>query len=363
MAKKDEVVKGLDPDLFEASLSDDEPDNEEEEEAEESEDDSSEEADFAEEADDAAEEADAEAEDDGSDDNEEEGEEENESTEAEEPEAEPESEVATATPAAEEKVEEPPKRRRGRPPKKPRSDAEAEASTLASSYEVQRGFTAIGGKTYHPGDVIPIKCKHCALWEREWLGKKRCSAGRRLDEDTVMHADRFSCGTFFICKEYEAELSTFLNMSLPEILTVRSMLPGIKKILSTADFLNRWAERHNHEEDLREVFKNAKGFVMSFGTLEQLALADGFIRQYAQVASQKARPKRPPKPKFESGDWVEWTDLGTRERIEGLILSIARGNIILAGVKAQKGQKFTYKYKEWKKTRNPQITKKTADPE
>ena len=353
MVSKDEVAKGLDPDLFEASLSDDEPDNEEN--------DGTPEESSEEETTEAAPEAEESAS------SEEPTEEENSS---EEPEAtepgddsdgEPVEPVASTEPEVE-KVVEPTKKRRGRPANKPKED-DGDASEVASSYEVQRGFTAAGGKTYHPGDVIPIKCKHCALWEREWLGKKRCSAGRRLDENTVMSAERFSCETFFICKEYEAELSTFLNMSLPEILTVRSMLPGLKRILGSADFLEGWADRHKHEADLREVFMNAKGFVMSFNNLEQLMLAEGFLRKYAKVLSQKARPKRPLKPKFESGDWVEWADLKSKERIEGLILSIARGNIILAGVKAHKGQKFTYKYKEWKKQRDPQITKKTADPE
>jgi len=323
MAKNEDVVKGLDPDLFEASLTDDEPDNVEPASKEPSEEEVPE------------------------------GDEPSTSEEVSEEELQEEASSGEEEAAAPAKSEEAPA-----PPSK-----EGDPSDVASSYEVQRGFTAAGGKTYHPGDVIPIKCKHCALWEREWLGKKRCSAGRRLDADTVMSAERFSCGSFFVCKEYDAELSTFLSMSLPEILTVRSMLPGLKKILGASDFLGGWLERHAVEADLREVFANAKGFVMSFNNLEQLNLAEGFIRQYSKVASQKARPKRPPKPKFESGDWVEWKDLVSKERVEGLILSIARGNIILAGVKSHKGQKFTYKYKEWKNTRDPQITKKTASPE
>jgi hypothetical protein len=357
MAKND-VTKGLDPDLFDKALGDDEADSEGAASAPE-EAAAPEESTEKEPAEKEQPEAATPPEEDPPKE-EEQVEGATESTEKDPEEASTEEAPAEEAP----KEAKAPKRPRGRPKKKKTDAADPpDIEAIASSYEVQRGFTATDGKTYHPGDVIPIQCRHCALWEREWLGKTRCSAGRRLDEDTVMHPERFSCGAFFICKEFDPELSTFLSMPLAEIMTVRSMLPGIKKILQASSFLSKWVERHTFDGDIKTSFTNAKGFVLTFNSEEQLRLAEGFIRQYATVASKRAREKRPPRPKYNGGDWVEWKDSKTGETIEGIILSKTRGNIWLAGTKVHKGQKFTYKYKEWKANYSPKVTRRSAEAE
>lgn len=353
MAKND-VTKGLDPDLFEGALSDDESDSEETIEETETAD-SKEEDDSNEEevADDTPTEDEALVDEPSVEDNT----------------VTPEQEAETSEEASDESKPEKKKKRRGPGrPRKGTSDDGERALDLSATYEVQRGFTAEGGKTYHPGDVIPIQCRHCALWQREWLGRKRCGPGKRLDEDTVMHPDRFSCETFFICKEYEAELGTFLDMSLPEIVTVRAMIAGIKKVLQATASLDRWvAKQEDFDGDPREIFMNAKGFVLSFNSLEQLKLAEGFIRDYANARTKldkKHSKKAAPRPKYNAGDWVSWVDSASKETVEGIILSIGRGNIYLAGTsKPHTGQKFTYKYKEWKSKYSPEITRKSTTSE
>jgi len=379
MAKKD-VTKGLDPDLFDAGLDDDESDKEEitEEGSSEEEAPSEETPSVAEEAPPTEEEASEEA---AADESKDEEQKDDVPEEAVSEENDPESEEATEEGTADESTEKHTEENDGAPEeaskkgdgggedggdpsKEEEPIAPADIDSIAATYVVQRGFTDTNGKTYHPGDVIPIQCRHCALWEREWLGKKRCSPGRRLDEDTVMHPERYSCETFFICKENDPELTTFLNMSVPEILTVRAMLPGIKKILRAADFLDKWAEREDFKGDKGEVFTNAKGFVTVFSSLEQLLLAEGFMREYIKAASKRAAyTKRPPRPKFEPGDWIEWKDLKTGETIEGILLSKGAGNIHFAGTKVHAGQKFTFKLKEWKKKCEPKITRKTSSPD
>ena len=344
--KKKDVTKGLDPDLFASNLDDDEADNEGDVTPEDSassteaEDDSAAAEDTAEEE--TTEElADVTESTEEAPEDEEEEEEEAEETEEEEEVVVGEDTASVAAAAA---------------------DDSSELNDETDTYVVQRGFTGEGGKTYHPGNVISVKCKHCALWKREWLGKIRCSPGRRLDENTVMHEDRFSCGEFFICKEFSPELTTFLNMNLAEIVTVRKMIPGIKKILQAPEFLESWVKVHNYSGDTSEAFINAKGFILSFSSEEQLLFSEEFIRQYAKIMTQRSRTKRPPRPKFEAGDWVTWVDSTSKDRVEGIILSIGRGNIYLAGVKAYQTQKFVYKYKEWKSKYKPEITRKTARP-
>jgi hypothetical protein len=329
--KKEKVTNGLAPDLFEALADDDEQDNDAVEEVSEA---------VEEEEEEEEEKEPAETQDGGD------------SEEPPEPQvpeelekSEPTDEVLPPKPA------DPPGAKRV-----PTDDG----TNGEPSYVVQRGFTATGGKTYHPGDTIPVKCMHCALWEKEWLGKVRCKAGHVLVDDTVMAADKFSCGAFFICKEFDPELNTFLGMSIEENLVVRQMITGMKTLLGVERWLDKWADKHTYDGDKQALITNARGFIMSFSSLEQLTLAEPYLRHYTQMRAKKERDKRPPRPKFESGDWVEWTDLSNGERVSGIILSKSHGKIFLAGLNVHSGQKFTFKYKEWKKTREPKIVRKTA---
>lgn len=238
-----------------------------------------------------------------------------------------------------------------------------ESEAGIASYVVQRGFTAAHGKVYHTGDTIAVKCQHCALWRKKWLGKVRCQAGHVLGNDEVMSADKWSCGAFFICKEFEPELNTFLEMATEEVLVVRQMITGMKTVLAVEKWFDQWADGHAFDGDRQAVMTNARGFMLSFSSLEQLRLAEPYLRQYTKMRAKKEREKRPPRPKYEAGDWAEWTDLQTGERYSGIVLSKSHGKIYLAGVNAQVGQKFTFKYKEWKKGRDPKIIRKSSDPD
>jgi len=239
-------------------------------------------------------------------------------------------------------------------------EQEEDLSEVTYSYVVQKGFSE-EGSTFHPGDVIPVKCKYCALWNREWLGKVRCSPGR-LFEDVPMSADRFSCETFFICKEMDAELVAFLNMSLPEIQTIKRLIPGTKRMLDVASWLDTWATKHEVKKPLPEVWRNAKGFITAFDSLEQIEYVAKFISSYCSALTKREKERRPRKPTYEAGDWVDFTDLKSGETVSAIILSMGRGLIRLAGIKAQSGQKYEFKLKEWKKTRSPKIIRKTAAP-
>jgi len=345
--KKKDVMGGLDSDLFaESALADDDEQDNEQEETEET----SGQEEVIEES--AEEKAPVEEQ--------EEPEEEEEESEEQE---EPESSDETENTAQEAEPPEELKKAEDEAPEAIPDIKRDESEAGVASYVVQRGFTAAHGKTYHPGDTIAVKCQHCALWEKKWLGKVRCQAGHILGEDEVMSIDKWSCGAFFICKEFEPELNTFLEMKIEEILVVRQMITGMKTVLGVENWFDKWAEGHTFDGDHQAVMTNARGFMLSFSSLEQLKLAEPYLRQYAKMRAKKEREKRPPRPKFEAGDWVEWTDLTTGERYSGIILSKSHGKIYIAGVNAQVGQKFTFKYKEWKKGRDPKILRKSSDPD
>jgi hypothetical protein len=249
------------------------------------------------------------------------------------------------------------------PPEPESSEDESEGEDggdSENSYVVQKGFSE-EGHTYHPGDVIPVKCKYCALWNREWLGKVRCSPGRML-EGVPMSADRFSCEAFFICKEMDAELTAFLNMTLAEIQTIKRLLPGLKRLLNVEAWLEDWAEKNDTKKPVPEIWKNAKGFVIAFDSTEQIAYMDMFIRNYCNMLGKKEKEKKPPRQKYEAGDWVEFTDSRSKQLVSAIILSMGRGKIKLAGINAQAGQKYEFMFREWKASCKPKILRKTAPP-
>lgn len=229
------------------------------------------------------------------------------------------------------------------------------------TYVVQKGFTQ-EGRTFHPGETIPVKCRYCTFWEKEWLGSVRCRPGKPVgDEGDKMRADIFSCESFFVCKELEPEIDAFFSMGLAEILTVRRMLPSMRKLLATESWLNDQVDKKSLDVDKVQVFQAAKGFVSSFTSVEQLTLATQFIRSYVKTVSLKDSAKKPPLLKFESGDWVEWIDLTTKEVLKGIIITKGRGQIKVAvteGVNA--GHSWTFNFKEWCAKRSPKIVRKTV---
>lgn len=225
---------------------------------------------------------------------------------------------------------------------------------------VQKGFSE-EGHTFHPGDTIPVKCKYCTLWNREWMGKVRCSPGRMLD-GVPMSAERFSCGSFFVCKEMDAELAAFLNMTLAEVQTIKRLIPGIKRLLEVETWLAKWADGRDLGQSVSEVWKNAKGFITAFSSTEQIDYIEHFVRTYCNTLAKREKERKPPKRKFEAGDWVDFTERKSGQVVSAIILSMGRGLIRLAGVKAQAGQKYEFPFKEWKATMNPKIMRKTAPP-
>ncbi len=229
------------------------------------------------------------------------------------------------------------------------------------TYVVQKGFTQ-EGRTFRPGEVIPVKCRYCSFWEKEWLGAVRCKPGKTLDEaGNKMSVDIFSCESFFICKELEPELDAFLSMDLSEVLTVRRMLPSMKKLLDTEAWLNDMVDKKGMDVDKIQVFASSKGFVTSFTSTEQLVLAEQFLRTYARKLSAKDKAKMPPKLKFESGDWVEWVDLTTKAVIKGIVISKGRGQIKVAATEgASAGHSWSFNFKEWTAKRSPKITRKSV---
>lgn len=259
--------------------------------------------------------------------------------------------------------EEAPKRR-GRK-KSDAPTAEASEKSEDTTYVVQRGFT-VEGKTYHPGDTIMVKCKYCALWKKEWGGKVRCHPEKEWDDGTKMSADKYSCESFFICKELEPELDNFLSMDHREVLTVRHMLTAAKHLLAT----ELWVNKKYADEDGANpfaIFLNAKGFITSFTNVDQLDLSEAFIRTYANIMADRAkmaarsRKTRAPKIKFGRGDWVEWTDTVTQQQVKGIILYSSKGNIHIAGIDGvSAGQTMTFPTKEWKEKMAPKILKKAS---
>ena len=257
------------------------------------------------------------------------------------------------------------------PEEEPKAEAPAAAEASMrdgeTTYIVQRGFT-VEGRTYHPGDTIMVKCKYCALWRKEWGNKVRCSPDLKWDDGTFMNAEKYSCESFFICKELEPELDAFLTMDLPEILTVRRMLGAAKQLLAVEGWIRKRFVK-NADVNPAEVFLNAKGFVTSFTNADQLWLSEDFIRTYANLMAKKAkenatRKPRAKRPSFGRGDWVEWTDSKTQQRVKGIIMYSSKGQIHIAMIDgALAGQNFSTPTKEWKDKMNPKILRKATSTE
>ena len=245
----------------------------------------------------------------------------------------------------------------------PSEKSASNAPSTEYTYIVQKGFIH-EGRTFHAGETIPVKCRYCSLWEKEYLGKIRCKPGKLLDDGSKMQADLFSCETFFICKELDFELNAFLSMGFAEVITVRRMIPAIKKLLETEGWMSDTVNRKEMDVDKVQVFQSAKGFITSFTSTEQITLAEQFLRSYAKILSLRDKAKRPPKVKFEAGDWIEWVDAATKEVIKGVILSKTRGQIKVAAIGKETdkyaGHSWTFNYKEFTETRLPRVIRKSV---
>lgn len=242
------------------------------------------------------------------------------------------------------------------------SDAEIEEDDFQSdlepenTYTVQRPFS-VSGRTYMPGDVIEVLCRHCTLWKREWLGRVRCAPGHILEDGTVMAADRFSCGSFFVPKDLEMEFNTFLRMTVPEAQLIRRMLPGSKKLIDAEIWFDGWADRYGITSDREAITRTARSFIFEFTSVEQVNYVWPFVRFYTARLTKQERDRmsKRVKIKFEAGDWVEWIDFSSQDLFNGIILTIHRGNINIAGINRQAGMKFTYKYRDWKRDHGPKL--------
>ena len=192
-------------------------------------------------------------------------------------------------------------------------------------------------------------------------------SGKLLDDQSKMKPDIFSCESFFICKELELELDAYLSMNIAEVLTVRRMLPGMKQLLGTESWMSDTVDRKELPVDKVQVFQAAKGFVTSFTSIEQVLLAEQFLRSYAKILSMRDNAKKPAKLKFEAGDWVSWVDISTKEVIKGIVIFKARGQLRVAAVGKDTdkyaGHSWTFNYKEFMETRNPILLRKSVHKE
>jgi hypothetical protein len=236
-----------------------------------------------------------------------------------------------------------------------------------TQYEVQRGFT-VEGKTYRTGDVIKVQCRFCTLWNREWLGKVRCHPGRTLRNGTIMAADRFSCEQYFICKEMEAEFKSFLTLSHPAIMMVRQLLPATRHVLELERWARRFLKRHQ-EVDPVELFKVARDFLSTFTSFPQIVLLENFVRDYGKLQAvidaklNRKKGGRPPLPHGQ-GDLVSWLEPEFGSVLKGVVVKRARGQLkvlCIEGPDHLLGQKLTYNYDEWRKSKNPTIVRKAVD--
>ena len=239
-------------------------------------------------------------------------------------------------------------------------DSDADDTTkLGFTYVVQRGFT-LEGTVYRVGDVIPVKCKFCALWKRKYGGIVRCYPDKQYSDGVVMHEDKFSCESHFICRELEPELHVLLRMSYAEAAAARRMLIGYRLVTDAASWLDGQFLQLSHAKKI-EIFKTSKGFITSFTSTEQLDFLKRFLRQY--VGLLRKRDQRRNKPKrliVKPGNWVEWCEPIENRFVRGIVLSIFRGDIRLLGMGAYvDGKKFVYHMREWRETCSPKLINNT----
>lgn len=236
-----------------------------------------------------------------------------------------------------------------------------------SFYTVKGEGYSIGEQKFSRGDVVPIQCQHCAFWDREIsiLGNKAlCFDGRKAKSDgTIYSADKFSCGTFFIPKDFSEE-DKFFEMSIDQLEAFRRFYTLALRTEKSKEKVRaryrKWAEKHDITVDVEETIELAEKYMFSMNE-QAMKYSKQFFVKYVPKLLDRRTKSATPKETFRVGDWVYWKPTDSEDRLLGLIMGLGRGKLKLAGVgKTNKGVGYEYPFKYWKAQCEPEVHIKTV---
>lgn len=243
-------------------------------------------------------------------------------------------------------------------------------------YTVRRGYEN-NGEVHAPGDLVPVTCRNCALWNTETPGleNKLCYEGRDLGGKRLMEPDKWSCGQFFISLELKDALLKYLSMDVYEVQYARRLSRLHEKRLKfqdrlrlDADKIDAWFESYKKRNGLlvntEELQVDIDEILYAFEFPEQLKRALPFFYSYAASSAKYRKRMETKARKFEGGDWVEWTDRATGNRTVGIIRTNGAGEIKIASADPNAiVSDYTFRYREWKANCNPKHFKKKSEAE
>jgi hypothetical protein len=198
-------------------------------------------------------------------------------------------------------------------------------------YTVQSDFTQEDGAVVSAGTEIPVKCKHCAVWETPLAargGKPLCAPGVKTDVTIAgaqhrwhMNAERYSCQAHFVPKDI-AEVLTHITLNPIDAQMLRWSFPVVKQLVKLQERIRSYYKK-NGLEGAEKAVDNVIDFATLFTSQEQATYVQPYVTKTLEAlkAINKKKTKRRG-AQFRSGDEVEWDNSAGPGRVRGFISSI-----------------------------------------
>ena len=235
------------------------------------------------------------------------------------------------------------------------------------TYVVQSGYN-LNGDEYVTGDVVPVSCQHCALWQLETPLGMLCHPKRQVDTDDkknpiFMTPDRWSCQDFFVSRELSGAVDKFIGLELPVLNLFKKVATVHATKLRGQERALEWFEQKCQNDhpalNAEEAIENVEAALEAFTTSQQMDLATGFFNEYSGLAKRRQSNNAKKKFRFALGDTVGWTDRSTGQDCEGYVAKNAAGLIALICVKGpHAGVTMSFKLKDFRQSYAPSIVKK-----
>lgn len=273
-------------------------------------------------------------------------------------------------------------------------DVEAEDSVrFPSQYYTTVEDYEYGGRPVPAGSNIEVACENCGVWETPLDaldGKSLCKPGLPVQvkdaegQETTwqMAPQRFSCQNYFIPQEME-DLLSFVTDDVDQLRYLSWVFPTIEAFCKFQDRVRKHAEKSGIK-DPSQLVDNAANFAMMFQTSEQAKYVKPFIKAIYKHLQAKYQPKSAPKGKGKStyvaGAEVEWDDLGSGQRVSGVIRAVGGAKRLItllvsgdsaAALQPEYAEKWQtehpdaliddlviqvrYNFKDWRDERNPAV--------
>jgi hypothetical protein len=251
----------------------------------------------------------------------------------------------------------PPRKKRGRKPKKRGKSKKAPLD----AYVVTKGFEH-NDRVYEAGDTIKIKCATCALWERKLMGGVMCYPGQVVDEDTgeEMAANKYSCKSIYINQENSELVDIFEKFSLEEVEAVRKLMTPYRRMVEAQTKLTDDLNKRDVDVDL--TMGTAMTWLQEFTHPLQILHLEQFVRRWAKAIKKKLKKSA---QHFDMGDEVKFED-PKEGVVVGFIFRKFRGRVKIAAVSINGEDaraRLDYHYVTWRNTMNPVVLSKAADEE